>query len=105
MSELQDKDEEVIDESKEVASELAVLQSQISNSKLDQFIEAAKRVRWKAGSKAIKVHELLNSTQGSDRDSLRSAIEEYLSNSDNLRGHLLSINKRIEELLTSDSSS
>ena len=103
-SELQNKDKEVIDESKEVTSELAVLQCQISDSKLDQFIEAAKRIRWEVGFKALDVRKLLDSPQGSDRDSLRNAIEEYDSNSDNLRGQLLRINKRIEELLSGEPS-
>jgi hypothetical protein len=107
-SEIQDSDRKVMAESKKVASDLEVLQGQISDSKLDQLIETAKRVRESAGPQAMKIRQLLTnpqSSEGSGKDPLKHEMEGYFSNLKKLHGHLLSINKRIEDLLSGEPSS
>jgi len=95
---------EVADKSVQVTSELAVLQGQISDSVLDQMIEAAKKAHWETVPERTKLVQLFNNPQNVDTNSLLSAVEKYDSILNNLRGYLLTVSKRIEELLSGEPS-
>jgi len=95
---------ETAEKSTQVTSELAVLQGQISDSVLDQMIEAAKKAHWETAPERTKLVQLFNNPQNMDTNSLLSAVEKYDSILNNLRGYLLTVNKRIEELLSGEPS-
>ncbi len=95
---------EVAGKSTEVTSELAVLQGLISDSTLDKMIEAAKNAHWETAPERTELDRLFNNPQNTDTNALLSSIEKYDSILNNLRGYLLTVNKRIEDLLSGEPS-
>lgn len=90
------------DKAIQVTSELAVLQGQLSDSTLNQIIETTKGAYWETSQERIKLLFIVNNPQKSDTNSLLSAIKEYNLILNNLRGYLLTVNKRIDELLSGE---
>ena len=88
-----------------VTSELAVLQGQISDLTIEHRIEAAKKAHWETALERTKLGQLFNNPQNIDTKSLLSAIKRNDLILNNLRGYLLTVNKRIEELLSGEPSS
>jgi len=95
---------ETAEKSTQVTSELAITQGQISDSILDQMIENAKEAYWKTAPERTELGRLFNNPQNMDTNSLLSKVEKYYSILHNLRGYLISANKRIEGLLSGEPS-
>lgn len=95
---------ETAEKSTQVTSDLAILQGQISDFILDQMIENAKKAHWETAPERTELDRLFNNPQNIDTNSLLSKVEKYNSILNNLRGYLISANKRIEELLSGEPS-
>ncbi|MBA7605765.1 hypothetical protein ES703_12900 [subsurface metagenome] len=87
------------DKAEQITSELAVLQGKLSDSTLIQMIETAIEAYWETSQEAIKLQFILSNPKDSNTNSLLSVIKEYRSILNKLRGYLLTVNKRIDDLL------
>jgi hypothetical protein len=96
--------EAVSNQSAELTSQLEILRGQVSDSNLDNLIEAAKKAQYDAGLEMMPLVRFFNNPQNADTSSIEAALEKYQSIIQGLRNHLLRINKRIEELLSGDLS-
>jgi len=89
--------EESLDQSAQVTSELEVVQGQLSDATLGQMIEKVIETYEEISKDSIRLHLLLVDTKSSDDTS--RILKEYRLIQNKLRGYLLPINKRIDELL------
>lgn len=63
------------------------------------MIETTIEAYWETSQEAIKLQFILNNPKDSDTNSLLRLIKEYRSILNKLRGYLLIVNKRIDDLL------
>jgi len=92
------------DKSAQISSELAVLQGQLSDSTLAQMIENVIETYWVISQELTKLQLILTNPKDLDSNSLLSVIKEYRSIQNKLRGYLLNVNKRIDDLLSGEPS-
>ncbi len=90
---------EASDKAMQITSELAVLQGQLSDSTLAQMIETAIEAYWETSREGTRLHLILAKPNNLDTNSQLSVIKEYRSIHNKLRGYLLTVNKRIDDLL------
>jgi len=92
------------DKGTQISIELAILQGQLSDSTLNQLIEDAKTAFNAAGPQIRQITRFANDPQNLGTELLKNTLAKYDSLTNNLRGYLLTANKRIEELLAGEPS-
>ena len=76
----------------------------VPSSDLKWMIEDAKKAQDKAGPYIMNFTRRVNNPNDADINTLENELKEFDSLLNDLRSHLLKLNKRIEELLTGEPS-
>jgi isopropylmalate/homocitrate/citramalate synthase len=95
---------EVSERLKELSSEFNILREQVSDSKLDDLIEAVKSKQNEVDIQRMPLIRFFNNPGGADINTLESAFKKDESLLKEVRKQVLQVNKRIEELLSGEPS-
>jgi len=95
---------EVSERGEQILSQLQVLRGQLSDSTLDDLIEALSEKQIAIQTARIPLLEFFNNPKGADINTILSATQREESLRNELRKELLKVNKRIEELLSGELS-
>jgi hypothetical protein len=95
---------EVLDKMQQLSSQLNILRGQVSDSKLENLIEAVLDTQYKVDEQRMPLVRFFNNPGSADVKTFESALQtdEFLLKT--VRDQILQVNKRIEELLSGEPS-
>lgn len=89
---------------KQLSSQFEILRGQVSDNTLDNLIEAVRETQYAVDTARLPLIRFFNNPKGADINALESAFTENESLRKRVWKETLQVNKRIEDLLSGDTS-